>query len=426
MSLFFSIRGFLSLIALFTSVILALRNPKYGLMAFAVLLFARAGLLIYEFPILYELHFPLFFAILTCVSYILQMKRHRFRFPVQMWFMVFYMLAIFASRLLNPEFGFSHKAVAEYPKMLMLGFLVVNTLRNKRDVKQFLWLLVVVNLSMLLYQYYHYRQGSVSIFIYSQIRGLNRNSFAAILCSNASLVYGFIRIEKGAVKKIFLTFALLAFISGVILTYSRGGAVTLAATIITAVLMDRRKLKPAILILLALLVIGIRVSDKYYNRLDSISDFEMDPSAMGRVATNMAAINMIKEKPFLGFGAGNYPDAFLYYLPVEMWMWVAPGKNIHNIILQVASETGLIGLLFFLSFIFRSFWDNFYFRRLCFKNGFIDDGYLLLGVGVAFFSFFFAMQFGQGAYWGYLHLFLPLSIVAVEVIREEHIEKKEA
>lgn len=70
-----------------------------------------------------------------------------------------------------------------------------------------------------------------------------------------------------------------------------------------------------------------------------------------------AAWEMIKNKPFLGIGLGNFvvrlPD---FSSAAVLAYWFQP---VHNIFLLVAAETGLIGLMIFFGFIFKTLRHSF-------------------------------------------------------------------
>ncbi len=66
-----------------------------------------------------------------------------------------------------------------------------------------------------------------------------------------------------------------------------------------------------------------------------------------------ASVEMVKEKPFTGVGLGNFiPTLVNISGPLKSSTYLQP---VHNIYLLVAAETGLIGLGFFLIFLYKTF-----------------------------------------------------------------------
>lgn len=64
-----------------------------------------------------------------------------------------------------------------------------------------------------------------------------------------------------------------------------------------------------------------------------------------RMAHWQAAVEMIRAHPWLGVGFGNYAAAYPAYAPIR---WPNPLGHAHNIYLNMAAETGLVGLLLYL------------------------------------------------------------------------------
>ena len=72
-----------------------------------------------------------------------------------------------------------------------------------------------------------------------------------------------------------------------------------------------------------------------------------------RMAHWQAAATMIEQRPVLGFGAGNYADA---YPSVNLPGWKEPLGHAHNVLLNVTAETGLVGLVAYLAFLAVALW----------------------------------------------------------------------
>ena len=430
MSEFISLRGGLILLLTGVGTFLNLRNPRFGIIAFIILFFSRDTFLMQWFPPIYTiLHLPLVFGILILISCFIH---GQIRFSVQFWLMVSFFIVICLSRYLAGTEIFGHKVSTEFFKMSIFFFLIINTIRHEKDLNEIIWILVIINFYSTLYHYYHYKIGwGESVFRSMHTQGLDRNGFAALLVSMCPLAYLLLRKSEYTFIKIFSGFCMLSFISGIILTYSRGGALALGITLIVIALQSKQKIKVILILLILGLLIGSRISEKYIYRIKSIKSYEEDVSSMGRVATNKAAENMLKSHPLLGVGAGNFNDLFLSYTPDDLRQWVKPGKSIHNIFLQVASETGLVGLLIFSLLLIKSFINVVKLKKLGLQDkSFESLSYMATGLGIALFGFCVAGQFFPGAYYSYIYIFVPLidaakQISHSEVSVEDDVESKE-
>jgi putative inorganic carbon (hco3(-)) transporter len=136
----------------------------------------------------------------------------------------------------------------------------------------------------------------------------------------------------------------LAMTVTIVLTRSRGGAVGLIATI-ALLAIGTRRMKPAIA---AAVVVGALVAiplapASFWDRMASITDASKDPtgSRQARIDLLKEGVRVFGEHPLLGVGIGQ----FVNYDPTgrkQAW------HVTHNALLQVASETGIAGLLPFL------------------------------------------------------------------------------
>jgi putative inorganic carbon (HCO3(-)) transporter len=75
-------------------------------------------------------------------------------------------------------------------------------------------------------------------------------------------------------------------------------------------------------------------------------------AAVERMAHWQAALAMIQARPWLGYGIGNYPAAYPQY---NLPGWKDPLGHAHNYYLNVAAETGLVGLAAYLLLLLVAF-----------------------------------------------------------------------
>jgi len=183
----------------------------------------------------------------------------------------------------------------------------------------------------------------------------DNNSFALALNMTLPLLVGIALVEK--TKLLRLAAAAMAVFSllTIIFTFSRGGFLTLA--IMAPMLIWRSKHRAAVMLLLA---IGFSVlfytssgafKQDYVNRASSISDYEEDGSARGRLNAWKAAWGAFLDYPVFGVGPNNFQVVFRTYSPEPDRFRVQ-----HNAYLQILSESGLPALLLFLAAIGATLW----------------------------------------------------------------------
>lgn len=406
MELLLSKRGILIIILVIIGIISTLRRPKSGFAVILILVILRRGLFLEWFPLVYELHLPQIFIILTLVSWLL----HSNRYPLCLNYDVFLMFLFFAVICYSRyNFGtpvFEHKIPNEIFREFVIFFLAIQLLREPKDIRNILWLIVGLHLFLALRAYYFYKVDFMPIAM-PTYRYLGRNSFAGSLAFTFPVAYILSRTAKNKIPKLLAMFAAAWCVIGVILTYSRGGFVALMAGICALIFFERKKWRIISVVLILSILILPRLSEKYINRVQSIETYHEDSAAMARVGANYAAINMIKENPIFGVGAGNYNDLVMDYVPIEYRQNVAYGLSIHNVIMQATSETGIVGAVIFLLLVFGGFKNTFIGKGARNKDSGLYE--LALMLRIALFAVFIAQQFGQGAYYGNLYLILPLA-----------------
>jgi O-antigen ligase len=138
----------------------------------------------------------------------------------------------------------------------------------------------------------------------------------------------------------------------IVFTKSRGGMLGLVAELIVLVMIGGKVRRgfPAILVG-TLLLASPFVPSSFWNRMASIVDEEQDAreftgSREARRIVMQEGINVFLDRPFTGVGAGQFQN---YNPPGRRERW----RETHNSLIQVASETGIFGLLAFSFLIVR-------------------------------------------------------------------------
>ncbi len=149
-------------------------------------------------------------------------------------------------------------------------------------------------------------------------------------------------------RSVLLATFVMSIIS-IIFTYSRGGFITLAVVLIILLLKTRYKIiiYP---VALALIMIGLSfVPEQWFNRMDTIKTYEESGSAMGRIYAWRTALNVAKDRPFVGSGfEGLRGDTKFIYSP-------NPGDtagDVHSIYFEMMGEHGFVAFLLFIGLIF--------------------------------------------------------------------------
>jgi O-antigen ligase len=133
----------------------------------------------------------------------------------------------------------------------------------------------------------------------------------------------------------------------VLFTKSRAGLLGLAAILVILVI-EARKVRPGIgvIALVGMLAASPFMPDWFWTRVGSIVNSEQDESGSRQARKDLMWMGWqtFLEHPITGVGAGQFKN---YNPPDRLEAW----RETHNVLLQVAAELGVFGLLTFLYLI---------------------------------------------------------------------------
>jgi O-antigen ligase len=149
----------------------------------------------------------------------------------------------------------------------------------------------------------------------------------------------------------------------ILFTFSRGGLLTLVT--VGGLLIWRSQRRFLVAGLLGLGLVGFlffsssQLEEQYLERASSISKYEEDGSALGRLNAWQTSWRVFLDYPVFGVGPNNLEAVFFRYSPDNSRFRVT-----HNSYLQLLSECGLPSLLFFLGAIGAALWRLQRLRRM--------------------------------------------------------------
>jgi probable O-glycosylation ligase (exosortase A-associated) len=153
------------------------------------------------------------------------------------------------------------------------------------------------------------------------------------------------------------TFAMT--IVSVLLTYSRSGFLGLAVVLASLGLRTRAKALVLPIALAGLVGLALFLPEKWYDRMETISNYETDGSVNARFTSWYVAWRMALDHPLLGGGFLAFSkEAFERYVPgYPTWY------NAHSIYFHVLGEHGFTGLILFGGLIASVLWSLWTIRR---------------------------------------------------------------
>jgi len=249
--------------------------------------------------------------------------------------------------------------------LILIGyFAITHLLRNERDLKGFLSLLVGIHVYLSVKGIQGYGQTQFDQFGYAstgQVGGYflsDENDLALAMVIILPLGIGLFRQARSLPGRIFWGIGSGMILLTVIFTFSRGGFLGLAAMGLYWVITSKNKVKAISAFVLAGALVMAVAPSEYWSRMETIKETDQG-TALGRRNAWGAARRMFYDSPIWGVGGYNagilLPDYLLDVAPDQRGReW---GRAIHSMYFQLLSEFGLIGVLLIGQVLFLSFRD---------------------------------------------------------------------
>jgi hypothetical protein len=204
----------------------------------------------------------------------------------------------------------------------------------------------------------------------------------------------------------------------VVLTFSRGGFLTLATILLVYLWKIRRRPERgwAWAALLVMLVACIPLlPSRYLDRISTITSVEADRtgSAELRWTDTVSAVKLVLANPIVGAGVGMNVLALVETRSDNRW------TAVHNVYLEYAVELGLPGLALFLLLLARCFGSVRFVQRHSTVPALRELFHLAEGLQIALIAFTVAAFFHPVAYHLYFYYFAALALAVKSVYAAE-------
>jgi O-antigen ligase len=267
----------------------------------------------------------------------------------------------------------SLKEISKWLEFLVVALLGAQYLRTRRQVWTIIVLICLAGISQ---AFYGYIQAFFNIGPQAFIRDASLrvygtfdqpNPYAGYINIPLSIALALTLLGRGWLTRILA--GLTAILLGIAeyLSQSRGGEMAIAAALVFIVLAGM----PRILTLMRVLIIALLgffeallagwIPLHIFNpvlhflglvQISLTQPSSQDYSTAERLAHWIAGLHMFLDHPILGVGIGNYADAYPQYF---ITIFVDPLGHAHNYYINIAAETGFIGLTAYVLFLCAMF-----------------------------------------------------------------------
>lgn len=258
------------------------------------------------------------------------------------------------------------------------------------------------------------------------------NFFAQILIVLVPIGLALAAESKGWRGRLFALGATGLILAGSILTYSRGGALALGCMLLLILVSRRVRPRQIALVALALIAVLVVTPPEFIQRLGTISEvlpggeevIDPDSSFQERKLYALTAWAMFLDHPLLGVGPGNYTVHFDHYADLVGFSardYEQPGEvhYPHNLYLEIASESGIVGLAVFCAAAVAAFVGLRRARATLLAQGDFTSADLARAFEIALVGYLVSSVFLHGHFQRYLWLLFGFAAAVRLMAREE-------
>ena len=296
--------------------------------------------------------------------------REKGRIPVYLFLAILLLIGVmFLSMTVAISKKDSLKEIAKWLEFIVLLMIGAQYLRTRRQIWTLVGFIIVGAISQ---AFFGYAQEIFNLGPQSFVRSFNLrvygtfdqpNPYAGYLNMSLAITISLLLLGRDWLTRVLAGLATCLIGGAFLLTQSRGGQVALATALLTIILVGIPPIRAwmrVIIVAVFALVLGMISGLIPLYLFDQVNHFlglnnislqapsTADYSTAERLAHWIAGIQMYLTHPVLGVGIGNYPDAYPnYYVTI----FVNSLGQAHNYYINIAAETGTIGLVIYLLFV---------------------------------------------------------------------------
>ena len=328
-----------------------------------------------------------------------------------------FVFLMFVSSFFARNNGVARQIVLGFPLLLITYLATISFADNFFKIKRVILIFIICNIIMAVLGIIH--AGRVP---YSPTIG-DENDFALLMNVLVSLTFFSALASQTSIKRYFYLFLTVLFLSGVVVSRSRGGFVGLCAVLLFFIFASPKKKYAAILCSIMIAGAIIFTPMTYWKEMKTLEMGTQEATAKTRKYFWEIAVREFKDRPIIGVGPRNFgvwfPDYVEYGDPFQRYIHnprLSYGRVAHSIYATLLAELGIVGVLLFAGLIY-------FFLKECKKikdvwkknqkaqNRTIHEAYYLsLGIKGALFGYLVSGAFLSVLYYSWFYFLLTFIV----------------
>jgi len=357
-----------------------------------------------------------------------------------------YGLVLASSLLYAANTTLVSESLNDFVKDVFITFIVIVLLNNGNRLRGIIWSLLAAGIFMGTISVYQYLTGpfgnnywGFAQASYMQYAGTQQgyrisgpvgdpNFYAMVMLVLVPLALERLLDERSRPLRLAALWALTVIALTVVFTYSRGGFVALAAAIFAWFFLYPLRAKYFPILILVGIAFLMLIPQEYIARISTLKELISAPSVgfrtqdyalRGRASETLAGLEMLKQNPILGVGLNNYTIHYLSYAKSLGFAPSATERAAHNLYIEVAAETGLLGLSVFLVLLgtmAKNIIDSWKKLRGTRRD---DLARMVAAIGAGIFGYLTASIFIHSAYPRYFWLLVGIAFSIPNIVKNE-------
>ena len=302
----------------------------------------------FAFGFAYDFPFAYLIAVCTLLGLLLTRDELRYDMNIVMFLLILFPLWMCVTYAFALERENGYGRWVEVMKVFLFIHVSALVLRTRRHIELLLWV-IVVSVGL-----FGIKGGLFTILSGGQNKVYgppgdsfmsDNNAISVALVMAIPLMYYLRSVATSRWVRHGLVASMVLSGVAVLGSYSRGALLGAGAMLLFLFFKSQSKLLfGAALVVIVPLAVGLMPS-AWTDRMNTISNYEQDASAMGRINAWHTAVNVANDRPLVGGGFEMYtPATFARYAPDPNAIHAA-----HSVYFQMLGEHGYVGLLIFLA-----------------------------------------------------------------------------
>lgn len=328
---------------------MAFMRPIIGLMLWIMFSYLNPHRIAYGFATAFP--WVMIVAVITMVSTLAHaQQRQALRMTSLMVLMTLFLLwtGLSALNAVVPD-----QAEIEWVRFFKIMLMVYFTAILVTDKQRLHWVLWTIVLS---FGFWGFKGGFFTLItggshnVMGPIKSFYRdtNGFALVMCMCLPLMR-YLQLQDSRKWVRLGLWALIGLTAvSIVGTYSRGGLMALGITVLMLIYKSPHRSSLLIVVPIIAVLLASFMPQEWYSRMDTISEYEQDKSAQGRIHSWKFATNVALDDPLFGGGMRVWSSD-------AMWDTHGPPdaapRAIHSIFFQVLGEAGFVGLALFVAML---------------------------------------------------------------------------